>query len=156
MVLGAPAPARRASLPLKYAKAARVGLSLPFYRLVPDKPRYSRWLKSELEAAGCLFVKIGQWVSSRGDIFPPDVTAAFSGLLRDVTPMADGQVLGILARDGLVLDQLDDAPISCGSIAQVHRGVFQGRPAAVKVQRPGLLEGLDEDLGLVRALLGLL
>lgn len=141
------------SLATKYWKAARVALSLPTYRVRRDKRAYATWLRRELEGAGCLFVKAGQWVSSRADLFPPDVVSAFAPLRTDVTPMPPEAVQRILAEEGLELEGLDATPVSSGSVAQVHRGLSGGRVVAVKVQRPGLREGLGEDLGVVRALL---
>lgn len=145
------------SLPVKYAKATRIALSLPTYRFQPDKAAYARWLRGELESAGCLFVKLGQWVSSRADIFPGDVVAAFSSLRQDVTAMPFEDVARILAEEGLDV-AVERAPVSSGSVAQVHRGVWgdDGRRVAVKVQRPRLREQLREDLGVVRGLLGAL
>ena len=143
----------RPPLATKYWKAARVALSLPTYRLRRDKQAYAHWLRRELEDAGCLFVKIGQWVSSRGDIFPPDVVDAFSALRTDVAAMPPADVARILAEEGLQLGALEERPVSSGSVAQVHRGELGGRRVAVKVQRPDLRAELEEDLGVVRALL---
>lgn len=149
-----PTQPRRPSLATKYWKAARVALSLPAYRLQRDKRAYATWLRGELEDAGCLFVKVGQWVSSRADLFPADVVDAFAPLRTDVTPMPFAEVARILAEEGVALEGLDEAPVSSGSVAQVHRGVGTGgRVVAVKVQRPGLREELGEDLGVVRSLL---
>lgn len=137
----------------KYWKAARIAASVPTYRLQPSKQRYAVWLRRELEDAGCLFVKMGQWVSSRGDLFPADVVDAFSLLRQDVTPMPLADVRRILEEEGVQLDQLDDRPVSSGSIAQVHRGVCGDKVVAVKVQRPNLQRELVQDLGIMRTLL---
>ena len=146
----APPPSRAPGvLRAKYATAVKIAGSLPFYRLMPDKPRYTRWLSSELEQAGCLFVKIGQWVSSRADIFPEDVVSAFEPLRKDVSPMPAWAVRAALRQVPEGVD-VEARPLSCGSVAQVHAGTYQGRPVAVKVRRPDLATVLEEDLGLVR------
>lgn len=137
----------------KYWKVARVGLSLPAYRFVGNKERYGAWLRDELESAGCLFVKIGQWVSSRGDVFPPDIVDALASLRTEVAAIPPAEVARIVRQEGLADVDLEAAPVSSGSIAQVHRGTWEGREVAVKVQRPGLREELAEDLGVVRTLL---
>lgn len=137
----------------KYLTALKVATSLPLYRVMPDKRRYTAWLRTELESAGCLFIKIGQWVSTRDDIFPSDVTAAFSTLQKDVSPMTPDGVREALEEtplDGLVIDA---DPVSCGSVAQVHTGSYKGRPVAVKLQRPNVASELREDLSLMRCLL---
>lgn len=149
----APAAGRGAAALRKYARAARVAASVPLYRLAPDKQAYGRWLRDELEAIGCLFVKMGQWVASREDLFPRDVTTAFSALQTDVSPMPPAALAAVLAAEGAGLDWVDPAPLSSGSVAQVHRARWRGREVAVKVQRPHLALELGEDLGLMRALL---
>lgn len=160
----APTAAASARVCRKYWKAARIAVSVPTFRAQPDKQRYSAWLRRELEDAGCLFVKMGQWVSSRADIFPADVVDAFSDLRQDVAPMPFEEVRRILQEerdldqglggpDGLDPDRLDPHPVSSGSVAQVHTAEFKGRRVAVKVQRPNLRQELEEDLGVVRTLL---
>lgn len=144
---------QRTALAAKYLRAARVALSLPLYRFQPSKEAYASWLKSEMEAAGCLFVKIGQWVASRTDLFPPDVTGVFSALQSDVTPMPLEEVAAVLREEGLAFDSFEPSPVSSGSVAQVHRGRLGDREVAIKIQRPRLLAELAEDLALVRLLM---
>ncbi|MBA2347748.1 MAG: hypothetical protein H0V81_05570, partial [Solirubrobacterales bacterium] len=52
-----------------------------------------------------------------------------------------------------VLDALDEEPVACTPAAQVHRGVHDGAPVAVKVLRPGLAEAVRNDLNLLDALI---
>ena len=52
-----------------------------------------------------------------------------------------------------VLDELDPQPFAITATSQVHRGVLEGRPAAVKVLRPGLAASVRQDLLLVERLL---
>lgn len=137
----------------KYATAIKIATSLPFYRVMPDKGRYTRWLSRELEQAGCLFVKIGQWVSTRGDIFPDDIVTAFAPLRDNVAPMAPEDLRFVLeqaAVPGLIVQH---TPLSCGSIAQVHLGTYQGQQVAVKIRRQNLTTCLREDLDVVRLVL---
>ncbi len=51
------------------------------------------------------------------------------------------------------LDELEPEPVAVSAIAQVHRGVRDGRPVAVKVRRPGLVASVRQDLALLEALL---
>lgn len=146
----------RALLVHKYARAARIAATLPAYGWLPRKEAYMRWLKAELEGAGCLFVKIGQWVASRTDVFPPAITGALAALHKDVSPIPPDEVRRVLEdealADGDVL-AIEPVPLSCGSVAQVHRGVYRGRTVAVKIQRPGVRDTVRGDLDVVKALM---
>jgi predicted unusual protein kinase regulating ubiquinone biosynthesis (AarF/ABC1/UbiB family) len=59
---------------------------------------------------------------------------------------------GARARDEL--DELDEEPVAVTPIAQVHRGVLDGIPVAIKVLRPGLAGTIRQDLALLEGLLG--
>ena len=138
----------------KSARLAKLALAVPAYPLVPPRarPAYTTWLRAEVERAGCLFVKIGQWVSSRTDIFPAGLTTEFAALRDSSRPMPLDEAYRALGT--LTFDSFDPVPISTGSIAQVHRATWKGRDVAVKVQRPRLLEDLRGDVDILKSLLG--
>ena len=138
--------------PMKTVKLAKLALTVPLYPCVPSKKKYATWLRTEVERAGCLYVKIGQWVSSRTDVFPVEITQEFASLRNSVPPMPEDELKKAIL--SLEFDSFDDVPLSTGSIAQVHRGVYKGRDVAVKVQRPGLLKDLTADVDVVKFLLG--
>lgn len=141
--------ARRA---LRAAKVAKVALAVPGYSLARDKGRYAGQLRERIEDAGCLAVKIGQWVSSRTDIFPPALTAEFSKLRTDVAPMEGSNVRDIVAAEmgSEYFASFDPQPMSTGSIAQVHRATTAaGEDVAVKVRRPGLAHELEDDIHII-------
>jgi ubiquinone biosynthesis protein len=48
-----------------------------------------------------------------------------------------------------IFDSFDPYPIACGSIAQVYRGVLEGKPVAVKVLRPNLIDTINIDLSIL-------
>jgi ABC1 atypical kinase-like domain len=52
------------------------------------------------------------------------------------------------------LDAFDPDPVAVTATGQVHRGMLDGAPVAVKVQRPGLARSVRQDLALLDALLG--
>ena len=51
------------------------------------------------------------------------------------------------------LDEFDRDPVAVTAASQVHRGVLEGAPVAVKVLRPGLVRSVRQDLALLDALL---
>jgi ubiquinone biosynthesis protein len=103
-------------------------------------------------------LKLGQFLSCRGDLLPPQFIAELSALQDRVPPVP---VAGIIERIETelarpvaeVFAELDPAPIAAASLAQVHRAVLPGgRPVAVKVQVPGIEEVIESDLAALRVL----
>lgn len=145
------AAARPPCQPRGPLRALRAAASLPLRRFL-DPAAYGAWLRRELQAAGCVFVKIGQWVSSRDDIFGAPLAGALAGLRAENPAEAPAGIAQAVA--GLEgLEGFDPAaPLSCGSVAQVHLAAYRGAPAAVKVLRPGVRASIRRDLGLARFL----
>ncbi|MCO5382740.1 MAG: AarF/UbiB family protein [Methanosarcina barkeri] len=48
-----------------------------------------------------------------------------------------------------MFDSFDSNPIACGSIAQVYKGVMEGKPVAVKILRPNLIDTINIDLSIL-------
>ena len=109
-------------------------------------------IRLALEALGPTFIKLGQILSTRVDVFPDDWIAAFEKLQSDVPPIAADQLPAVLeAALGAPPEQLfsrfDMQPVGSASIAQVHRAVLRdGRTVAVKLRRPGIVEKVEADL----------
>jgi ubiquinone biosynthesis protein len=136
---------------IKTLKIARIAATVPLYPWMPSKRGYASWLRRETERAGCLYVKIGQWVSSRTDIFPPEITDEFAALRSGSASMSPDAMMAVVRPE--TFDAFDPIPISTGSIAQVHRGTLDGRDVAIKIQRPGLLQQLIDDTDAVKFVL---
>lgn len=82
---------------------------------------------SYLQRAGCSFQKIGQWLSMRPDVCPPDFIAAL-GKLRTTTPSHSFEATEAAVRAAFqceklsdIFDEFDHEPVASGSVAQVHR-----------------------------------
>lgn len=110
-----------------------------------------------LEDLGPTFVKLGQIVSARKDMFPKEYCEALSTLRTQSTPMPFEQVQQRLseAYDGnytQVFSSIDERPLGSASVAQVHRGSLRedGTVVAIKVQRPGVKKLMVEDIQLIR------
>ena len=115
-------------------------------------------LASELESMGPTFVKLGQLLSTRADLLPPVYLEALSRLQDDVQPFGFAEVEEIVEREvGARLSNafrsFDHEPMASASLGQVHRAVLRdGRPVAVKVQRPGIREQVVDDMRVIEEL----
>lgn len=112
----------------------------------------------DLEALGPTFVKIGQMLSTRPDLVPPDYLAALARLQDDVAPAPVEEIVALLEQElgapiGKLFARFDPVPIGTASFAQVHRAALpSGREVAVKVQRPDLPAQVDADLAALERL----
>ena len=109
-------------------------------------------LAKDLEKLGPTFVKIGQLLSSRGDLLPPAYLEALARLQDDVEPFSFAEVEKIVtselgARISKAFSEFESTPVAAASLGQVHRARLRdGRKVAVKVQRPGIREQILDDL----------
>ena len=121
----------------------------------PTDGRNAARFRQMLVDLGPTYVKLGQLLSSRPDILPAAWIAELS-LLQDScdpVPVADirREIESGLGRPvGELFAWLDPVPVASASIAQVHRArTHGGADVAVKVQRPGVREQFESDLGLL-------
>lgn len=137
----------RAGKALHWSSAAEFARLSP-----PERARHA------LQDLGPTFVKLGQILSTRVDLFPPDWIAEFEKL-QDRAPASEAAAvraqlvedLGAPPQD--VFLEFDPVPIAGGSIAQVHRARLKdGTPVAVKLRRPGIEAQVDADLSLLARL----
>ncbi len=104
-----------------------------------------------LEDLGPTFVKLGQILSTRADLLPPDFIAALSRLQDQVPPFSVAEVRRTLAEAWGVpvsdhFSSFDEAPLASASMAQVHAGILKdGSDVVVKVQRPDIGEQVKKD-----------
>lgn len=118
-------------------------------------------LRNILVDLGPVYVKLGQLLSTRPDLLPPDYIEALSTLQAKVPPVAWAEIEAVIRES--VSHPVEDVfltitpePVAAGSIAQTHRATLKdGREVALKVQRPGLLSVVEQDIALIRAIASL-
>ncbi len=107
---------------------------------------------ADLEALGPTFVKIGQALSTRADMVPPEYLLALERMQDNVAPVAFDEIRPVLEEElgvrlSKAFESFDETPLGCASLAQVYRATLRGgRLVAVKVQRPGIGDTIRNDL----------
>lgn len=113
---------------------------------VPERIRMS------LEELGPTFVKLGQVLATRPDLVPPDYIAEFEKLHDRVHPLSFEKIEAILEDEfgtqlSDVFEWIDPIPLGSASIAQVHMARrVGGEKVVLKVQRPGIVRQIKDDL----------
>jgi predicted unusual protein kinase regulating ubiquinone biosynthesis (AarF/ABC1/UbiB family) len=115
--------------------------------------RAERLLDSML-TLGPTFIKLGQLLSTRPDVLPPEYLAEFTKLQDNVPPADWTAARGVLETElGPVterFDEFDTEPISGASLGQVYRARVDDEPVAVKIRRPGVEQLVEADLRVIR------
>ena len=116
-------------------------------------------VKLALEEMGTLFLKLGQLLSTRSDLLPPQIIAQLSLLQDKVAPFDAKTAIATIehAKYGLgqpigdVFARFDEMPLAAASVAQVHTAALHdGREVVVKVVRPNIKQGIIADFELLR------
>ncbi|THG28961.1 AarF/ABC1/UbiB kinase family protein [Glaciibacter flavus] len=112
---------------------------------------------------GGLMIKVGQFMSSRLDVLPPEITTELEGLQDEVPPVPFPAIRALAEAElGLPLERafasVDEMPVAAASLGQAHRAVLGPIDAAdtgldavvIKVQRPGIDAIVETDLAALR------
>ena len=125
--------------------------------------RFARRFHALAVELGGLMIKVGQFLSSRLDVLPPEITRELEGLQDEAPAVPFAQVRALAEQEfGMPLDRafawIDETPIAAASLGQAHRARLSALDAAdtgitdavVKVQRPGIEAIVDVDLAALR------
>ena len=108
-----------------------------------------------LEELGPSFVKLGQLMSTRADIFPPEYIEEFKKLQDQVPPAPFPEIKRVIESEikrplDKIFHEFDSQPIAAASVGQVHVAtLFTGEKVAVKIIRPGIDKKIREDIRLM-------
>ncbi|MFZ0728056.1 MAG: AarF/UbiB family protein, partial [Desulfobacterales bacterium] len=112
-------------------------------------------LRRVLEELGPSFIKLGQLMSTRADVFPPEYIEELKKLQDRVPPIDFEEIRGVIESElkrplAVVFSLFEPVALAAASVAQVHlAGLKTGEKVAVKVIRPGIDKKIREDIGLM-------
>ena len=142
----------------------RIGLNRVTVRTRPARmQRIARRFRPLALDLGGLMIKLGQFMSTRLDVLPPEVTAELEGLQDKVPPVPFAQIRALAEAElGVTLERafefVDPQPLAAASLGQVHRArlleadaQLTGRTdVVVKIQRPNIAAIIEVDLRALR------
>jgi ubiquinone biosynthesis protein len=137
---------------------------LPFHQSLLGLPSrgepYTRpeHVRMALEELGATFIKLGQVLSTRADLLPPDYQSELTKL-QDQAPLVPSAIIRAVIEQeleesvGEVYAVFDAEPLAAASIGQAHTAVLKdGTEVVIKVRRPGVVEQVEEDLDILENL----
>ena len=108
---------------------------------------------------GPVYIKLGQWLSSRADILPQPYLEELAKLQDSVPSTSFDKVKPIIEKDlGPIdekFDEINPDSISGASLGQVYRGSISGQQIVIKVKRPGIEKVVAKDLKVLKKILPL-
>src|SRR5437588_4095717 len=116
----------------------------------------ARRLREAMEELGPTFAKLGQILSTRPDLLPPEFIEELSTLQDQVPPLTEAEVVQVMEQGvGVpwedVFESIEPKPMAAGTIAQVHKATLaDGSRVVIKVQRPTAERDIMQDLGLFK------
>ncbi|MCA9916826.1 MAG: AarF/ABC1/UbiB kinase family protein [Anaerolineales bacterium] len=127
--------------------------------------RFRRWAHAFRELAlamGGVMIKLGQFLSARVDVLPPEITDELLGLQDEVTPEASWRIMAVIQAElGDVASrfaEIEEEPLAAASLGQTHRAWLlpengaseRGTAVVIKVQRPNIAAIVETDLAALR------
>lgn len=113
--------------------------------------KYARRFRKLAIEMGGVMIKLGQFVSTRVDVLPPEITEELAGLQDQVPIVGFDYIKSTIERELGPIDEhflwFNPEPVAAASFGQVHRAqLHSGDRVVVKVQRPNITDIVQTDL----------
>ncbi|MHB8545350.1 MAG: ABC1 kinase family protein [Nitrosotalea sp.] len=125
-----------------------------------DLKRYQKNARKALKtflSLGPVYIKLGQWLSSRADILPQPYLEELAKLQDEVPAESFDKVRPIIERDLGPMDKnfdfVDTNVISGASLGQVYKARLRGQDVIIKVKRPGIEKVVEEDIHVLKKII---
>ena len=132
---------------------------IPFRQRRENAMSTPEHLRMMLEELGITFIKLGQLLSTRTDLLPPEYIAELSKLQDQVSTTISGKEIETILNEELdkptqdIFALFEYGPLAAASIGQVHMAtLLDTTDVVVKIRRPGALEQVEEDLAIIQSL----
>lgn len=127
--------------------------------------RFRRWSHDFRELAldmGGVMIKLGQFLSARVDVLPPEITEELQGLQDEVNPEESWRIMSVIRAElgdtTLRFTEIEEIPMAAASLGQTHRAWLlpkngegpRGTAVVIKVQRPNIATIVETDLAALR------
>ncbi|HQR32555.1 MAG TPA: AarF/UbiB family protein [Blastocatellia bacterium] len=115
-------------------------------------------IRLAMEELGPAFIKLGQLLSTRPDLLPPEYLLELAKLQDDAPPFDTDLAIEVIESElnqsvKEVFANFDRQPLAAASIGQVHAArLLDGSDVIVKVRRPNVVEQIEEDLEILHNL----
>lgn len=124
---------------------------------IPFRPKFPspERIRIAFEELGPSFIKLGQLLSTRADVFPSEYVEEFRKLQDQVPPEPFPAIKTIIEKTLKrplydIFQEFDPQSIAAASVAQVHAAkLYSGEKVAVKVIRPGIDKMIKDDIRLM-------
>jgi predicted unusual protein kinase regulating ubiquinone biosynthesis (AarF/ABC1/UbiB family) len=112
---------------------------------------YAAEFRAFAVSMGGVMIKLGQFISTRMDMLPPEIIEELAGLQDEVPSVPFPKILAVIEADlGPIPNRFqwfNETPVAAASLGQVHRAqLLTGERVVVKVQRPGIAQVVYTDL----------
>lgn len=112
---------------------------------------YARQFRGFAIEMGGVMIKLGQFISTRSDVLPPEITNELATLRDEVPSVSTEKIRAIIERElgpiSARFSWFEDKPVAAASLGQVHRArLLNGDRVVIKVLRPGIIDICHTDL----------